>query len=260
MKLYRYFAAALFCCSFALHLCAGVKVTTRSYEVVEINCFQDGKAATWSNDAMVSLWDAKDKTVTLLDPNEKVFSRIALLEIPGATKAMIDERMEMLTSSPFFQMMMEQQRSEHAKHSFSNRSIGKKNIADIEAEGFQILRDAEVIQELWVSPVLTKLIEKDFPITEFEAVFQGVQDEALKLMGADPTIEQQRNILSRGVLVYERESDMWGNDDVSTELIAVESGKLPAHWFTMPKGYREIPYLEMILMDEEDEEEDGEDW
>lgn len=234
---------------------AGLVLTFETDEGEEVNYFDSGKTAVYTNNELDTIIDAKGNWMYEINHDNAAFTKVKISEFAQEMAAIMKEQMPDTANNPMFQQMIEHQKKMAAQTKMEINKIGSKSFAGIKADGYVIKKNGDVIMEKWVSENLEKMISKEFDYAMLKEMIVEMTAVMAQFMPNDPEVAAEQEVDSKGVLVYETESSEFnfgGGSDLIRSLISVEEKSIDESIFLIPEDYEEVDYATFNELEEEE--------
>ncbi len=237
--------------------------------------YANGQFAEVINDRVVSIWDFRNMTLTLVNYDIKAYTRISYddfkYEIKRQTEAELKKEMSQLDPE------RKQKMTEATKALFS-RLVPRMDIvrdtvliAGYPSLEYKVFNDTLLIQRIWISKKVKDEISKEIPFDSMKKVESIFKDKRkMKLDAMDLSvdgitqlvemIEQNGYIMKRfdyGMRTKSNPKIYASVESVKNEISSISNMKVDDKVFSMPKGFKELSYnqyqLKMIRLMESEE-------
>lgn len=236
--------------------------------------YKGAKIAMVSEDGR-EIIDAAAKTITIVNPDAKVYARTTLNEYKAVMldhfKRMGEMQVKMMMDATGLDraeaeaMLKQQIGAMSAKE--QNVSVEKgdsKKIAGYPSEQYRFIVDGEPVREIWISPAVDALIEKEMGADvkkALDAVFRDMESEFTVAVegfsGYDSTVDDAVNeVAAKGYLMQDKDGMMGLYDDMESVKIDVSTDSVDPSVFKVPAGYEKISmteFLEQEMVEMEDD-------
>ncbi|RJP88276.1 MAG: hypothetical protein C4518_11065 [Desulfobacteraceae bacterium] len=256
---------------------ADITITKNEAGSEEVTYYQSKKIATFS-DNMIQIIDAGSGKIKGVDLKSKTYYETTLKEYKTAMvdfmKRMMDMQIQIIMSSTG-------QTREQAEASLKNpgNSTAKggqtvkiekgatKDIAGYSSDEYLILAGGRVVQEIWVSPAVDKIITQSIGASEkkdLDKLIGEIEAEinlALNMPGMDTEIANaETRIMEKGYVMKQVDREMGMPMSPEEEMnINISTKPIDSSKFSVPSGYQKISmaeYLEKTMMSGMGEDEE----
>ena len=232
-----------------------------------ISYFSKGKSAEYLDGMVDTIIDLKKDHYVSFNHSHKAFMQGKFSEMPKILEEQLQAHTSALLDNPMVQAMMAQQQQEAAKTKIEVKKGDASEIAGYKYESHKILANGKPAGEKWVSKQLADHIAKEFDFDFFRKTMNAMENAINSMVPQTPQEKAEQDISNSGFVVYSAEPGFMGHGPLETteKLVSVSKDKIDASLFSAPSDYRELPFMDFIqLEDEEDEsweeeDEDG-DW
>lgn len=232
-----------------------------------ISYFSKGRMAEYIDGEIDTIVDLKKDHYIAFNHAHKAFMQGKFSDMPKTIEEQFKAQMSALLENPMVQAMMAQQQEEAAKTKIEVKKGDSSELAGYKYDSYKILANGKPAGEKWVSKQLADHIAKEFDFDLFRKTMNAMENAINSMVPQTPQEKAEQDITNSGFVVYSAEPGFMGHGPLETteKLVSVSKDKIDASLFSAPSDYRELPFMDFIqLEDEEDEsweeeDEDG-DW
>jgi hypothetical protein len=198
-----------------------------------------------SADNISWILDGPGSKVYFIDGHEKTYATGTVEDYCGATAALVEQTMKNLPAEQ--RKMMEQMMkkdNEEARHTVSVKGAGDGgSVAGLKTVKYKVEVDGELYEEIWLAT------DSDL-LNEFKSLKPLLRkfSTCVSTFGTEFTPEnspEYLQLMERGVEVKSiAYSD--GSPEPVTDVVKLEKKDLPEAEFSVPRGYRQITFEEML--------------
>jgi hypothetical protein len=208
-------------------------------------------------DTQTYIIDVNDETLTVVDDEEKAYAKGTVDEFCSEVASAMDAALEGMSEEE--KAMMKQmmnmagqgKEKEPPKVTVSKSGNGEK-VAGLSTTKYTVTVDGKLYEEVWITDdaAVMKEFKQMSKLSDMSFRMGGCMGGAIgvSLAGTPETSPQYRDMLKIGfpvrVVSYEE-----GVADEGEKVVEVKKESIPDLEFMPPKGYRKIPFKELIGSD-----------
>lgn len=237
---------------------AGITLTFETEDGEEVNYFESGKTATYTNGNLTTVIDLKTDCMYEINHYNQAFTKVIIADFPEKMANLMRDQMGDTSSNPMFQKMIEHQKKMAAQTKMDIQKSGTEKIAGFKADVYVITKNGEKVMEKWISPDLQKKISKEFDYPKLNKMMTDMSKAMAEFMPTDPETEAEHKVDQKGLTLYQTESsefDFGDGPSVIRTLVSVDEEKVDATIFEIPGDYEEVDYADFMDLEEEDSED-----